>query len=324
MNEDSGLRGSERCLQGNCGDFAVLGAIVGVPLVFVLILSSGVKLGEPQSASWSQNAAFLFVTNTFYLSIIAFVYSATFLGLCDMENPFKHSVIPALLTFIMEATIFTGLYMINQVFSLVGLIAYGIAIITVTIYLLVIYSELRTNVLLFIFRFLTPIFLFISALSVYAIAFREASSFLEAMLVIAISLCTFIVRRLSLTLLDPFSLEISMLVSGFWIQNLNDILQTLAFPQINNPLVFIAIWSANAFANLSMLFFISDTWIIKIRPQLKNNAVNALTFNFPIPPPPELDFSVNLADRGHGSNVQGYRRRQFRFFSGDCAVKPQR
>jgi uncharacterized membrane protein len=60
--------------------------------------------------------------------------------------------------------------------------------------------------------------------------------------------------------------------------------------------------------------FVSDPWIFKIRPTLKNAVLNGIKCNFPLPPKPELVDTFDPVDRGHGPNIGGYRRRQFRFF----------
>jgi hypothetical protein len=67
-------------------------------------------------------------------------------------------------------------------------------------------------------------------------------------------------------------------------------------------------------ANDSASGFVSDPWIFRIRPTLKNSVLNGIKCNFPLPPKPELEHTFDPVDRGHGPNVGGYRRRQFRFF----------
>lgn len=83
---------------------------------------------------------------------------------------------------------------------------------------------------------------------------------------------------------------------------------------MRSPKVFAATWFSNSFGNFAFLWFISDLWIFKIRPNLKNYVVNGAKGNFPIPPAPPFDYSFDPVNRGHDNNVGGYRRRQFRFF----------
>jgi hypothetical protein len=42
-------------------------------------------------------------------------------------------------------------------------------------------------------------------------------------------------------------------MSRFWVQNIFDVVQIVALPQVNSPKVFIAIWFANSFGNVAFL-----------------------------------------------------------------------
>jgi hypothetical protein len=47
--------------------------------------------------------------------------------------------------------------------------------------------------------------------------------------------------------------ETGYAVRRFWVQNIFDVVQIVAFPQVNSPKVFIAIWFANSFGNFAFL-----------------------------------------------------------------------
>eukprot|EP00475_Leptophrys_vorax_P010039 TRINITY_DN16710_c0_g1_i1.p1 TRINITY_DN16710_c0_g1~~TRINITY_DN16710_c0_g1_i1.p1 ORF type:complete len:357 (+),score=90.81 TRINITY_DN16710_c0_g1_i1:25-1071(+) len=223
------------------------------------------------------------------------------------------------MTFIVQLGVFTGFYSITGAYSLAGVVALGLSIITTMISISLMKwcknegALMDAEIRAFFLRVMLPLFLFIIVLGLYAVRFQRANSGQQAIMVIAISLVTFFARRIQLSMLDRYPLVISMLWAGFFFQSLNDFFQTLAFPHVNKPALFSIIWIANAFGNFSLLFLLSDTWILKVRPNLKIFLMDGLRCK-KLRQAPEPDFSENLQDRGHGTNVGGYRRRQFTFF----------
>lgn len=291
------------------GPFLSYILMFSIPLIFVAIVYAIIPIGPFNNESpprLQDSLVFLLVTNPFIFSAVGYLYCTVIMGFLEKDRPFRISIIPIIAVYIVQVLVFSSLYLNTRLFALSGLVAFSLCLLTVIASLHFTYPSTVGALKSAFLRFMVPFFVFTLILSLYVVAYREVSTEVEVAIVMLLAFLTFVFRRTTLALLDPYPLELSQLVSGFGIQNLNDIFQTLAFPQVNEPLFFVAIWFSNAFANFAMLVFISDTWILRIRPFLKSYVLGK--------PIEEPDFSDNPEDRGHGPNVGGYRRRQFRFF----------
>lgn len=286
-----------------------------IPLAYVAIFFAIVPLGDPVKADIDSQWVFLFISNVCVMLAVAYLYNAAFLALADCARPFRTSVIPLIAVVLAEIGVMTPIMLVHGSFPWIGIVALGTCYFALFFSMFLAYPDLRNILHSFFRRFMTLLILYIPLLCGYVIAYRETSSNeVQAALAFAFALGTFIYRRIMLSRLDPFPLDSSQLFSGFWVQNLGDCTQILAFPQVSSPKVYGALFFANSFANVAFLVFVSDPWIFKIRPVLKTYVKESFKCNFPIPPIPKPDFSFDPVNRGHDNNVGGYRRRQFRFF----------
>ncbi|CAN8074274.1 unnamed protein product [Agarophyton chilense] len=286
-----------------------------VPLAYVALVFAIVPLGDPTVPSISEQWVFIFVSNAAVAVAISYLYNATFLACARIERPFRTSLIPLLAVFLAEIAFMAPVLLIHAIFDWIGIVALTVCYVALFLSLRVTYNAQRELVHSFFRRFMFLIILYIPILSGYTIVYRETSSgTLQSFVAFMFTFVTFVYRRVMLSKLDPFPLEISQLLSGFWVQNLGDLTTILAFPQVARPGVFAAIFLSNVLANVAFLVFVSDPWIYKIRPTLKTYVLNGIKGNFPIPPIPEADESFDPRNRGHDANTGGYRRRQFRFF----------
>ncbi len=71
------------------------------------------------------------------------------------------------------------------------------------------------------------LFVHLSILVVYVISFREAPDDIQPVLTFALAIVTFINRKIVLGFTDPFPLELAMLISGFWVNNMSDMVPPL-------------------------------------------------------------------------------------------------
>lgn len=277
--------------------------MVGVPMVFVVLVFGVVPLDSPLQHDIREQNVFIYVTNPIMFGAISYIYFCINEGLRQVDHPFSMPLLYVLLVAAVEILTFLPIAtLVHTSFTLSGVVAVLLCITTVSLILI---TRYQTDALPFLLRVLIPLLFFLLILVGYVYVYDVATNEGQAWLVVGIAFLTFVFRRVELGLLDVFPLELSMLISGFWFQNLSDMLQTLAFPRVTNPLNYMTIWVTNAFANVAMLFFISDRWILHLRPTLKSFFTRKhVGFNY----------EHDLADRGHGENVPGYRRRQFRFF----------
>lgn len=202
------------------------------------------------------------------------------------------------------------------VFDWLGVVALGVCYITLFVSMYFTYRDLRNKLHAFFRRFMLLLILYIPLLSGFVIAYRETTKrpALQAFISFMFAFMTFVYRRIMLSKLDPFPLDASQLIAGFWVQNLGDSTFILAFPQVADSSVYAALFLSSALQNILFLVFVTNFWIYKIRPALKTYALNILKCNYPIPAIPKPDESFDPVNRGHDANVGGYRRRQFRFF----------
>lgn len=285
------------------------------PLLYVAIFFAIIPLGNPLNHTFKEQAVFLLVSNACFMLAISYLYNAAFLALANCARPFRTSVIPLVVVVIGEIAVTAPVLLVSGVIRFFGVLALAVCYIFLFLSMYFAYHDMRNLVHSFFRRFMTLLVLYIPLLSLFVIAYRESKNAeLQATISFFFNFLTFVYRRIMLSRLDPFPLDESQLFAGFWVQNLGDCAQILAFPQVQKPAVFIAIFIANSFANIAFLGFVSNAWIYKIRPVLKTYVKNAFKCNFPIPPIPEADESFDSINRGHDNNVGGYRRRQFRFF----------
>ncbi|PXF48118.1 hypothetical protein BWQ96_02070 [Gracilariopsis chorda] len=286
-----------------------------VPLAFVAVVFAIVPLGKPTIPTISEQWVFIFVSNSAVAVAISYLYNATFLACARIERPFRTSVIPLVTVFVAEIGVMAPVLLTHGIYDWLGIVALTVCYLALFSSMRFTYGREHELVHSFFRRFMFLLILYIPILSGFVIAYRETSStVLQSFLSFMFAFLTFVYRRIMLSRLDPFPLEISQLLAGFWVQNLGDVTTILAFPQVARPSVFAAIFVSNSLSNVAFLVFVSNPWIYKIRPTLKTYVINAMKGNFPIPPIPEADESFDPINRGHDANTGGYRRRQFRFF----------
>lgn len=286
-----------------------------IPLTYVAIFFAIIPLGNPNDATISEQWVFLFISNVFVSLALCYLYNATFLSLARCETPFRTSLIPLAFCAVSQIAVMAPVLLTHGVYDWLGLVSLATQYLSLLGSMLIAYKDLRPLVLSFFLRFMLLIILFIPLLVGFVIVYRETdSSGLQSFIAFLFTFIIFVYRRIMLSRLDKFPLDVSQLLSGFWVQNLGDLTLILAFPIVRSPGVFAALFASNVASNVGFLIFVSDVWIYKIRPGLKTYVKEGVKFNFPIPPIPEADESFDPVNRGHDNNVGGYRRRQFRFF----------
>lgn len=296
------------------GPFAYVFFFV-IPLAFVAIFFAIVPLGDPRLSDISDQWVFIFISNGAVVLAISYLYNAAFLSMARCETPFRTSLIPLAAVFVAEIVVLTPILLTYGVFNWLGIAALSVCYVTLYGSMLLAYHDIRPMVHSFFKRFMLLLILYIPLLVGYVIAYREiTSSAGQSALSFCLAFITFIYRRVMLSQLDPFPLEFSQLMAGFWVQNLSDCTAVLAFPQVRSPSVYAALFLSTSLQNVAFLGFVSDMWIYTLRPTIKNTVLNGIKCNFPLPPVPKPDETFDRVNRGHDANVGGYRRRQFRFF----------
>jgi hypothetical protein len=279
-----------------------------VPLTFVAVFFAIVPFGDPVRKSFKEQWVFLLISNVAVVSLYVFLYEATFLSLAERERPFRVSFLPIIVCVLAQIAMFAPLLLLHGAFNYLGIVSLALVYITLFLSLLVAYPSLADKVHLFFRRFVFLIALYIPIIVAYIVGYRDTGAGGQAGLSIAIAFVTFIYRRIMLSRLDPFPLDLAQLLSGcvtrlglsnscffrhrrrragmttkisvsqlhhllttfwllflwfyvipsseplrFWVQNIFDVVQIVAFPQVQSPTVFLAIWFANSFGNFAFL-----------------------------------------------------------------------
>lgn len=290
-----------------------------VPGLYVALFFGLIPLGDPTVGELDSQWVFLFISNVGVMLAIAYLYNAAFLVLAECERPFRTSVIPLLSVILGQIVVMAPILLTAGTVRYQGIIALTACYLSLYLSMrFVAYVDMGDKVDQFFRRFMLLLVLYIPLLSAFVIAYREAntsgSSVAQSTLSFGFTFATFIYRRVMLSRLDPYPLDAAQLFAGFWVQNLGDCTTILAFPQVNSPSVFAAVFLSNSIANIGFLIFVSDLWIYRLRPWLKTRVKHVFLCSFPLPPIPEPDESFDPDNRGHDYNTGGYRRRQFRFF----------
>jgi hypothetical protein len=80
---------------------------------------------------------------------------------------------------------------------------------------------------------------------------------------IVLLIIVFAWKKIILSMTDNFPVEIAMVISGLWLENVDDIFQTLVFglsTEVNFRASFFSLWGRKFFENLAYLLFLTDTW----------------------------------------------------------------
>jgi hypothetical protein len=185
-----------------------------IPLTFVAIFFAIVPFGDPVRTSFKEQWVFLLISNVAVVSLFAFLYEATFLSLAERERPFRVSFLPIIVVVLAQIALFAPLLLLHGAFNYLGLVSLALVYITLFLTLLIAYPSLTDKVHLFFRRFVFLVALYIPIVVAYIVGYRETGPGGQAGLSIAIAFVTFVYRRIMLSRLDPFPLDLAQLLSG--------------------------------------------------------------------------------------------------------------
>lgn len=161
-------------------------------------------------------------------------------------------------------------------------------------------------------QLMSVVLLYFCIVSGYVVLFREASDDVQNVIIIVLAFVTFLFKKWLLSICDNVvDIEFGMLTAGFWLENLEDLFESLTFPVVKNPESFLLMYFTTLVTNIAYLLFLTKRWFT-IRLWIKSHCIFLFTGreheeDVPI----EDDFAD---DRGHSNIRPGYLRRQLRFF----------
>lgn len=128
---------------------------------------------------------------------------------------------------------------------------------------------------------------------------------LEIFLPFLLLIIAFTFKKILLAITHTVPYEIAMILSGLWIENLDDTFQTLVFPvaaDFDRPVVFFSLWLRKILENLAYLLFLTDFWF-RFRVWIKGYLKSLFKKDSNEPPPTPIKEDLDPDDRGH-SNQQ--------------------
>lgn len=193
-----------------------------IPVVFVAVVYAIIPMGGLARAAFEDVWVFALVTNTLVTVTFAFLYTAAFLSAADRERPFRQHLMPLVMSVLAQVAIVLPLLMTVGLFNYLGIASFVIFLLVLYVALKLCYREQSAACDTFFRRFVLLIALYIPILVAYIIGFRESGSLLQTCLNFSMAFVTFIYRRVMLSRLDPFPIDIAQLFAGLWVQNMYD------------------------------------------------------------------------------------------------------
>ncbi|CAD7701521.1 unnamed protein product [Ostreobium quekettii] len=262
-------------------------------------------------------AAWAFAVNPGTYVFFSFTLINMFLGCLDEARPWRpaRSYMHILaLGYIVQVGTAGASVMISESFSGLGLVALALSIAVTLLGLrFTPHTMFDTNRERFMkiywsfVRLMMVFMIFWLLMLAYIIANANTESAGQGVLTFVLAIVTFIFKKILLAMTDVYPIEVAMVLSGLWLENLVDLFIVLAYPTVTRlgP-TFAVILLVRVGEDLAYLGFQFDVWF-KFRVWVKG----VLGFTKKKSEPILED--VDQDDRGHSNQRPGYRRRQMRF-----------
>lgn len=292
----------------------------------MILLFGVVPLGDPNGGVLDK-LVWLLVVNPIAYAIFNSLVTLIFYAILDEHIPVRplRYYIPLIIgTYVVEVAVMGALYLFLDTFSLMGLIPFFLAVFFV-------YSGLKgmravmwhqgctyyKDRLKQYRKVIFVITIYVIILACWVIAYRELGRQGRAILPFVLLVIVFFFKKILLSVTDSFPITIAMLIAGLWLENLDDVFQTIVFPVVpdSDVFLFFLLWLRKTAENVAYILFLTRGWFrfrVWIKAFLKRlfcprKVTHADT--------KIIREDVNADDRGHGNQRPGYWRRQIMFIS---------
>eukprot|EP00026_Physarum_polycephalum_P003647 Phypoly_transcript_03660.p1 GENE.Phypoly_transcript_03660~~Phypoly_transcript_03660.p1 ORF type:complete len:575 (+),score=70.62 Phypoly_transcript_03660:405-2129(+) len=315
------------------------------PLIYLLLMFGAIPIGERKDDDddkpgrvgdtdrFHRYWVFTCVVNPINMTVIAFLNCGIFLSCMGVLRPFRVHWSILISVFVIETAVFTLIVPFTGTFDFFGVaslfLCYGSYLMAIYCYetwkvekmwkevpieLAQELAILHKNFWQFV-KVAVSFLVFFLILLLYMWAYQHVGSGLgQKLLPFGMTIGVFIVRKVILALTDDFPLDTAMLISGFWVENIYDMFQTMAYRNVKLPVNYVSVWFTNCLSLLANLVFLTDTWFM-FRIWIKAWLPRAFKGQCcPCKLGVEPDFEEIDDERGHSNNKIGYHRRQARFF----------
>eukprot|EP00210_Caulerpa_lentillifera_P008594 g8198.t1 len=286
------------------------------PAAFALVWFGAIPLGDAEG-DFREKVVWVFLINSGTYVFFSFMLVNIFLACLDDNHPwrpFKYYALVLVLNYILQVGIVGSIVFVQKTFPALGLVAIAISLFSTSFGLRIIphyyfdcdkdryKSKLNTfTKILFYFA------IFWIVLVGYIIANASSDSGAQGLLTLALTIITFIFKKIFLSLTDNYPIEAAMVIAGLWLENIVDLFIALAYPTATSVgWTYLVIWLTRVAENIAYLGFQFEAWFkfrVWIKGKFKSDQKGA----------EESDLDPD--DRGHSNQHPGYRRRQMRFLA---------
>lgn len=286
------------------------------PAAFALVWFGAIPLGDADG-NFEDKVVSVFIINAGTYVFFSFMLVNIFLACLDELNPwrpFRYYALVLLLNYILQVGIIGPIVFVYGSFSARGLVSIAISLFSTALGLKTIphkyfdcdQDRYKSKLHTFI-KILVYFAVFWIVLVGYIIANASSDSAAQGLLTAALTLLTFIFKKIFLSLTDDYPIEIAMVIAGLWLENIVDLFIALAYPTATSAgWTYFVIWLTRVAENVVYLGFQFEMWF-QFRVWLKGK--------FKTEQNEAIEEDVNPDDRGHSNQHPGYRRRQMRFLS---------
>eukprot|EP00039_Didymoeca_costata_P003831 m.69971 g.69971 ORF g.69971 m.69971 type:complete len:623 (+) comp12096_c0_seq1:201-2069(+) len=295
-----------------------IAAVIGV----LIVIFGVIPLGPPNTDSLEDKLIFICVTNPLVFSFLTLLICMLFYSVLSEKTPWHHwtRYVPAfLVSYTIQVGVMFAIYPFTETFPFMGLIPlFTCCVISVSFirgamhltwpvcdcgYYRVVMKSFSACVI--------SVFLYILLMSFWLLAYHESDSVGQAILPFVLLVPVFGWKKYLLAKTDQFPIVIAMLMAGFWVENLDDIFQTMVFPSVDSPgTAYVALFARKLGENVSYLIFLTEWWF-RFRVWIKDFFKHLCHKDMPHAKPIVED--VSQTDRGHSNIRPAYWRRQTQF-----------
>eukprot|EP01097_Dermamoeba_algensis_P004022 TRINITY_DN268_c0_g1_i1.p1 TRINITY_DN268_c0_g1~~TRINITY_DN268_c0_g1_i1.p1 ORF type:complete len:316 (+),score=49.09 TRINITY_DN268_c0_g1_i1:26-973(+) len=244
----------------------VIPILVIFPAGFLAIMFGAISLGNPNEEGMKRQAVFVFVFNPFISIAIGYLHAAVFLASMEFPRPFRATAFICLIIYVGQVLLFAPMLPFIPPFKFLGLVSLVWTLILVYGSLFIrfyIFNQDDEDKGKFLHRFIyywrviITFMLFVSILTLFIFAFRYGNSLAQRFLSPLLAFVIFIFKIVLLAITDELPLETQMLIAALWLENIEDVLQTIAFPYVREPSTYAIILATNALKNFGLLVFLT-------------------------------------------------------------------
>eukprot|EP01117_Protostelium_nocturnum_P001164 TRINITY_DN11480_c0_g1_i1.p1 TRINITY_DN11480_c0_g1~~TRINITY_DN11480_c0_g1_i1.p1 ORF type:complete len:595 (+),score=88.99 TRINITY_DN11480_c0_g1_i1:64-1848(+) len=324
---------------GNLSKWTLWPISFAIAFSYLVLIFGVIPLGRPLPANeertkLSHTWVLITIVNPLNGVVIGFLHVVVFLCCMGVERPFRVKPIILMATFVVPIVIFAPSIPFTGFFDLFGAAAIGLALIT-TYAGIYIYEwnhikrsqkdwskeikkariKLLTKNFIIYVKMAFAVVVFAGILVIYIFAFEFSRGTVgQKFIPFVMAAIVFIARKALLSITDPFPHEIAMFVSGFWIENLYDMFQSMAYPSISEPTTYITVFIPNFLSLIANIAFLTSPWY-NFRCWVKATVYSVTKDRkLNLRPTWTTDFRDIEDERGHSFNLPGYQRRQVRFY----------